>query len=876
MKNFFLVVLLSFISFFCFGQQNLSGVIKADNKAVSYATITVGYSENKIKSVRSAVNGSYEIQLSKEDLEKIEWIEVKHISFEISKKDIGNSRIIDFDLLKKANVIEDVVVKSKPKAITKAGDTTRYDVSNFVSHEDESIGDVLRRMPGVEVDENGVVKHNGKTVKRMYVDGDDIFQNGYGVGTRSIKPNAVKRVEMIDNHQHKKIKQDILNSEDVALNLVLTEEARTVWNGEATLGAAIPIAPYLKATAMSFKKKYKTLNTVQYNSIGENIAQDVSQIAAYNIIEPIDASKPPVPTKYYLNNNSFAVNNNDFYRFDENWTASFNANLWADREKLFSTNRQRYFFGNQEDIIYENEFNTIQKPIFVAGNLALEGNSDKFFFKNFVNFKYQKNSNHSWLTDQNQNIDQFGRDRLSYFANNLEFSPLLRNKDQMTFNFSIHKQWQKDNLEILPGVMSSYLNNEKPYDAVNQSLDLPNFETKIGFSYTRTKSKIKQTYFVNGAYEDKELYSELLLKKSNFWSNNENFNDNSIELRHYDFSTGIQLNRKTDNYNVTFSLPFSLRLWEIEKGGNIESNKTSKLIFNPSFATQYYFPNRDYILVNVGFNQSNSDINEMYDNPILRNFRNLSSYNAPLYFKSTFSSMLKYQLERPINFFYANANISHKRSKSDFITAQQVSQNGIITSLVPYDNNVNTTNLSIGASKSFLTSKTVVGLNTNFSSNNYVQVLNNNFADASTYSVSVNPKMEFRKIRSIVLNYSFLYSKSFNDVKSQTERLENKYISTTNEIGILYMLKQGWYMKGSWDYSTFENTANASDKMQNGFVNGMVRYKPFSSKHSFELNINNILNKNSYNSYNLSAYQESSVHIPLRGRQALLKYNFTF
>lgn len=875
MREIFCSLCLTMVSTLTFAQEKIEGTISSNKQAIPYATIVIGYANSGLHTVRSNSAGQYVFNLTKEEMSKVQWIEVSHISYEKVRKEYKDqSPRMDFELVKKSIQLADVTVKSKPLAVRRAGDTTRYAVNNFVAAEDRNIGDVLRRMPGIEVDDNGVIKHNGKTVSRMYVDGDNIFQNGYGIGTRTIQPKAVKDVELVQNHEHKKVKQGVSNSEDVALNLVLNEDAKMIWSGEATVGIAAPIDGFINGNAMSFKKKYKTLNTLQYNSIGERINNDVESINSFNLTEPIAAATPSVPTNKYYNNRSVAFNTNQFYKWSEAWSSSVNGNLWTDRERLSSDGTQKYLLADGDQVNYNNYYNTTKKPFYGRGSFTLEGNDNRYYLKNTIDFKAENQNHHTWLLDNGARYDQWGRDQLNFISESLEYTPKLKNKDLITFNLDLGRKWHKDRLEILPGVMANYLNENQPYDAVRQTVSLPQTNGNIQVAYTRNNTRLKRTYFARLNYLDKELNSALNLVKDGAVFDNERFPDNNLRWKQQQMSTGVKLDWKNKDFILSGAFPLTWNAWDIADRQAGSAAVTTKLLFTPTVSMQAYLPNRDYFLLSLRFNQENSDLDQLYPNPILSNFREIKSFAAPMYFTASQAYVLRYNIERPISLFYLNVTASHLRTQNDYLVGQDVTQQGIISKLMPYDNRTSSNALTLGMSKSLLKEGIYLGFNASANQNKYNQFLNGQFAAATGTTMTVSPRLEYKGISHTTLSYQYTNSNFLNRLKSEAERSSNRYTSNTHSLGMLYVVGTYLFVKGTWSYGSYKSSG--LDPIANGFLDASIRYKPLKSKHSLELNINNILNKKLYTSYSLTANLENRQTIPLRGFQSVLKYSFLF
>ena len=91
-------------------------------------------------------------------------------------------------------VINEVVIKA-PK-IRGQGDTVTYFVNQFSSDRAKTIGDVLRKMPGINVDTKGKITYNGKEINKFYIEGQDLLEGKYGIATNGIPQQEVGTLEV--------------------------------------------------------------------------------------------------------------------------------------------------------------------------------------------------------------------------------------------------------------------------------------------------------------------------------------------------------------------------------------------------------------------------------------------------------------------------------------------------------------------------------------------------------------------------------------------------------------------------------------------------------------------------------------------------------
>ena len=131
-------------------------------------------------------------------------------------------------------------VEIRPGRVWGQQDTINYDVTRFLSPKDQSIKDVLRKLPGIDIDDLGKISYNGKEIRNFYVEGLDLTNGKYKQISENLRADAVQNIQVMENHQPIRVLQRKIKTEDVALNLKLRPECRDRWliNAEGGLGAS--------------------------------------------------------------------------------------------------------------------------------------------------------------------------------------------------------------------------------------------------------------------------------------------------------------------------------------------------------------------------------------------------------------------------------------------------------------------------------------------------------------------------------------------------------------------------------------------------------------------------------------------------------------
>lgn len=101
-------------------------------------------------------------------------------------------------LITKAHLLQEVVVKQTVSAIRLKGDTTEYRADSFKVQANASVEELLKLLPGIQVDKNGQITAQGKTVQKVLVDGEEFFGDDPTLVTQNIRADMVDKVQVFD------------------------------------------------------------------------------------------------------------------------------------------------------------------------------------------------------------------------------------------------------------------------------------------------------------------------------------------------------------------------------------------------------------------------------------------------------------------------------------------------------------------------------------------------------------------------------------------------------------------------------------------------------------------------------------------------------
>ncbi|WP_143961292.1 carboxypeptidase regulatory-like domain-containing protein [Litoribacter populi] len=153
--------------------------------------------------------------------------------------------------------------------VTMRGDTLIYKADAFVNGRERKLKDVLEKLPGFEVDENGEVKVQGQKVNKLMVDGKDFFDGDTKMGTKNIPANAVDRVQVLKNFNEVAPMRGLDNDDNLALNIELKEGKKNMVFGDLTAGGG-PEHRYLGHVNAFYYSPKLSLNLIaDANNVGE-------------------------------------------------------------------------------------------------------------------------------------------------------------------------------------------------------------------------------------------------------------------------------------------------------------------------------------------------------------------------------------------------------------------------------------------------------------------------------------------------------------------------------------------------------------------------------------------------------------------------------
>lgn len=230
MRILFLLCLAVSFSISLFGQHTISGKIfsQAHKRPLAFSTISlINKKDSSIFFVTTSdTTGRFSIPILSEGDATLS---ISYTGFVPIWKDIlipkNQSLTLDALFLKEISSLDSILITSKRPPVEMINDTIQFNTENFKTPPNAVVEDMLKRMPGYTVDKDGTIRFNGKTVRRVLVNGKEFFTGNPKMATQNLNADWVDKVQ---TYERKSDKAQFTGMDDgqteSTINLVLKKD----------------------------------------------------------------------------------------------------------------------------------------------------------------------------------------------------------------------------------------------------------------------------------------------------------------------------------------------------------------------------------------------------------------------------------------------------------------------------------------------------------------------------------------------------------------------------------------------------------------------------------------------------------------------------
>ncbi|MES2419631.1 MAG: carboxypeptidase regulatory-like domain-containing protein [Bacteroidota bacterium] len=884
-KSISLFILFLSINLTAFAQKQLKGKIR-DTKGAPVVSANVNLKDgsgNILSFTRTNDKGEYLLSLPDET--KSLTIEATTIGFEkkiISVTDL--SKEYNLILAESETMLKTVVVKNRP-SLTLNGDTLNYKTSDFADQQDRSIGDVLRKMPGIEVSEDGKVSYNGKGISALYIDGDNVLDDKYSIGTKSIPHNAVEKVQVIEKDQPIKMLRKNNMSDDVALNLVIKDEAKLKMMGDIKAGLGTPNRFDGNANAMMFKKSLKFINNIKGNNIGIDPGMELTSFNMADYLKRLDNDKPggflsagaagvpTLPQKRTLFNKAGLINLNNLYKFNDDLQIRINASyLYDQREQQYNKFSETYLQG--ETIAYNELQKNAINPQQLQTKFNLVGNATNYYLNNTLMINYSPNKTSSNVIINGIAATQALEQKTFDISNEFNYRKKLKSENTFNFYSYINRTTQPEVLNIKPGLNEDILNNGSPYAGLNQYIKLPTWYTNNYTSFAFVNKKFVHTYRVGFNIQKQQLNSELYRVQNNQTTELVGQTmTNDLDWLKTKFYTDANYEYNAGNFKTSLNLPISYNMINYKDPAKMLSKDLNKFFVNPSLNVKYQTGIENYIQANYSYTNDLGGIDDIYRGTILKNYRSLFTNDAPISERKTQGLSANFNFRKAMQMFFFNLGISYTTSTLNTISSYILSNSVQQRIVLPLSNEMNSLSFTANTSKYLFNLRSTISAGASFSETTFEQLQNNVLLPFTAQTMAYKTGIDSKINNFINWSYQATFAISKNKT-SAVNALQNSNQQLRQQSSITATAFKSVFMTLSAEHIFTHQ--NAQPDLSYLFADFNMRYKFQKLKTDLEFGITNLANIKKFEANYLSANSFTSGTYYIPGRVAMMKATFSF
>ncbi|WP_312288474.1 carboxypeptidase-like regulatory domain-containing protein [Chryseobacterium gleum] len=847
-------------------QAKIAGTVLSDNKQplLRASIILTDTHDNIIAFVFSNKDGSFSLNTDQYGSFNLQITAAGYEKKNIPISFIKKNSVIDFNAIElsrdKVKEIKEVVItRNTPIRLKK--DTTEYNVQSFSNGTERNVEELLKKLPGITVESDGKIKFRNREVERVMIENDDLFEKGYQTLTQNMPSKPLEKVQVLENFSKNKLLKNIENTNRIALNLTLKEDAKGKWFGNLLLASTSYKEDMRqgKVNVMNFTKRRKVYFLLNANNLGLNEMKGVEYLidpASENEVENVGTNVGILSVVNLHQKNSIFEDkrtnfNNDklgslnyIYNFKNNWKIKFITVFNDIENRNYISSFYRFNYAGQN-------FNNVEDKSWKQNNTNLVGKLEiSKEFRNNSNFQFYSKT--SSLRENNENIFVFNEQ----LNNQIGTNRLLSTENKFVYTKKI------DSSKAVVAV-ARYIFQDRPYDFTD---DNDVFQKVTGNpDVTKSRQTISSKMNFGGVkvsylkkYSEKEsveIQAGNEYRRNRLSSNLSLFDvdSNKINYDDRDFSSEVSLEQN----NLFAQGKYLLKNKKWRYGATMLGQFIYSDLRDENTSGFHLFPT-----VNIGYENSRTgnlslsasrkfstvSINDVYTGYIYQGNRNFNRSEVGFTMLPSYSVTLSYNIGQISSQYLSfNANFT----KNDSYLSNNMIVNPTFTfsqAILVKNNSTFSSNLELCKYLNFI--KTRVSLLGSYSDSDYENSINSGPLIKSRFS---NLKIGFEMKSGFMgfFNYELGYEIAFNKIASDVNA--NSYRDQKAFANVYFRLNPLFRIESSMEYYKFGNTGQEPTH----FWDIKLNYTSKKYNSDIYLQGNNLLNSNSITRYSIDNISES-------------------
>ena len=832
--------------------QNIIGIVKDSNGiAIENATVFVWNSDQKQKLLGYYYCneiGNFEISLK---INETVFIEITNINFQTFSKTVKSGDKISVILQKSDVILDEVIIKTE-KAIQVKKDSTFYDPKKFLNGTEKKIEDLLKKLPGITVNEaTGQIKFKGKKITTVKLENDDLFGSNYTIGTRHISVDMVEQVQAIENYSDNSLLKGIEDSDKVVLNLRIKKN-KTDFSGDVTTESGFEknIFSSNEATILGINKNIKMFGFISQANFGidsnnldlffeevEIGSKNFDFLAKKNIsLYNGNQLLSPKRTAY---NDYFNFNNNLIFNLSKRVKVKNNIYFFTDRFTFKDFSDTNF----KNNVAISNTNNFVNKPNYFRTDLKLIFNiSNKSLIENTFIFKIQ--TTNSFLeSTQNQLIN------LNAQLNSKDV--LFNSKTLFTTKISDRKALQFESFFSFNKIPQTFANapansftGSSNLAASLQNTEFSKYTFKGTATYLTSSKGFKNSIFLNFQFESSPFVSNFVedsIQVPNFTnvfdyraSNISLYHIGSVNYRKFKIKSYLSSQFIKQNVSNLISndviIPYAINC-------TYSNNKHS---FSFSNETKYNTPTEDFFYINNVF----TGLNLLRNNKISLNLIKSNQFK------------IAYKYDDLLKLFLIKFNIDYNTTRNTYIFNLNATPNIVTFTYFQNPASVSSKNVNFEVEKSIKSLHLSFNQVLNIAQNDYQNSIDN-------FAIRNNVENRFTAVTTLLSSFDFPlnFETKFNFTNSD---FSTNNSSTLSRKSIDYIFRLNLKPSDNWIFSVTNEYLNSDLPSNNSvlsFFDCNIQYRSNLLRWlKFNILGKNLLNKSNFkivslNDFSINIYQ---------------------
>lgn len=779
------------------------------------------------------------------------------------------------------------------------GDTIVYNADSFTSGTERKLEDVLKKLPGVEVDDDGNITVEGKGVSKLMVEGKDFFDGDTKLGVKNIPADAVDKVQVLRNYNEVDQLRSVTDNQDnLAMNIKLKEGKKNFWFGDITAGGGDDERYILNPKLFYYSEKYSLGLITNLNNIGEQplTFQDYMRFAGgfRNMMRRsgsnFSISGNDLGISMIRNNRASEITAkfgaaNFSYNPTSKWTLSgFGIVSRTDtdmmeweRNSILNTETQEVMTTQESNntSVQKSEMTMVKlssnyKPsekVTVEYDIFLKKSQQKEDYQTFTTVTPNTDQSQFVSTDKQQDPTSVNQNISVFYAPN----------DKHVFAIEAQHLYQDEdpfynaNLAQRPFDLAGYIDGQLRQDIYQERfLKTNKSDLKVDYYYS-LNNKTNINFTIGNTYSYQNFNSHLFQILDNGTQNNldaEELN-NRVTYAFNDVFAGVHY--KFIKGKFTFNPGFSVHQYMMKDSQLGTENNRNFTGILPDVNVRYQIKKSETLTYNFAFTNNFTDIVQLAEGYIFQGYSSLYSGNRNLENSTNQTHSLDYRKFNMFNMEYMGGGAVYTRLEDG------------INSLAAYDGiNRTSTSFNSNFANETLTGyvyygrtlasyyKVGVNANWNWAKRNVIQVnpatniATDNWTESFSQSYRGSLGTSFDKYPNLELGYSIM----INDY------LNNLFYTSSPFAKLDYYFLKGFSLTADYTFNSYYNKEKTVDN-QYDFLNASLAYNKKGSKWEYRVGATNLLNTKTLNSDNFSQFSIYTSQYTVQPRYVILslKYN---